>query len=166
MVGQFVPVTGIGMAVPLGVGVAPEPENEMEVGVGVAVDKAATVGLVVGLSVEVAVGVALGVAVVAKNDRFGVAVAVAVGLGDEQRVRSVVHDAPSDEQQYLIDPQVAIDPTFAIVEQLISCGASPAVTVEQLRRRVASPATGQASAAGQTSAEAAFSLKFCCCLTK
>jgi hypothetical protein len=96
----------------------------------------------------------------------GSTVGLAVGLGLAQSVRSGVHEAPSEGQQKSCVPQRAIVPTLAIVEQLTLCGASPFVTVLQLFKSVASPATGQASADGQTRAASAFSLISCCCLTR
>ena len=76
----------------------------------------------VGVDVEVDVGVAEAVAVKVTS---GVSVGAGVGLGAAHNVKSVVQEAPREGQQYSEDPQKAVVPTLAIVEQLNSSGASP-----------------------------------------
>lgn len=109
-VGQFVPVTGIGTDV----ATADSVDSESAAVVGVADVVAVAVGKAVPVPEPVGVGLSVGVA-------------VAVGIGDAQRETSVVQAAPRDGQQYVFPPQRAVVFTLAIVEQLISCGASPVV---------------------------------------
>jgi hypothetical protein len=74
------------------------------------------------LAVEVALilGDALAVAVeLGEGDKLG------DGDGVEHNEISFVQEAPRDGQQYCDDPQEAISPTFATVEQLISLGVPP-----------------------------------------
>lgn len=89
--------------------------DAVAVPVALGVPEATGVGLELGVALAVAVGAI-------------VAVAVGVGLGSEQSVKSVVQDAPSEGQQYLETPQVAVVPTFAIAEQLTSWGTPPLPT--------------------------------------
>lgn len=91
-------------------------------GIGTGVNFADTVAVLDGLTDAVAVGDADDVDVFRE-----VVDEVAVGDGDgvEQRTKLVVQVAPKDGQQYLLEPQSAIVPTLAIVEQLISLGTSP-----------------------------------------
>ena len=81
MVGQSVPVTGMGRAVALIFGVAED------------------VAVLIGVAEAEAVGVA---------EAKGVGVTMGVGDGVVQRVRSVVQDAPSEGQQKLCVPQADI----------------------------------------------------------
>jgi hypothetical protein len=96
-VGQLVPVTGIGAVV----------ADDVAVGVAdtVAVGETVAVGDGVNAVMEV-LGVEVGASAV-HNSIF------------------VVQEAPSEGQQYFVVPQKAVAPTFAMVEQLISSGASP-----------------------------------------
>ena len=89
-------------------------------GIGADVNFADAVAVLDGLADAVAVGDADGVDVFRE-----VTDEVAVGDGVEQRTKLVVQVAPKDGQQYLLEPQSAIVPTLAIVEQLISLGTSP-----------------------------------------
>lgn len=73
--------------------------------------------LVVALTVADAVAVLVGVALA---DAVGVGDKVGVGDGVAHKARLVVQAAPSEGQQYLLEPQSAVVPTLAIVEQLIS----------------------------------------------
>jgi hypothetical protein len=146
MVGQSVPVTGISLGVAEATGVA--EAVAVDVGVAEAVD--------VGVAEAVAVGVS-----VAK----GVGVLVGVGEAEAHKVKSVVQDAPSEEQQKFTVPHGAICRTFSVFEQLISCGEPSSFAGLQFLSKSGCPETGQASAAGQILPEA-FSLIFCCCLTK
>jgi hypothetical protein len=99
----------------------------------------------VGLPVAVAVAVAVGLAV---------AVAVEVGVAVEQRVKSVVHEAPSEGQQNCLLPHLAIVPTLSRLEQLISTGVPSAFDGLQLLSKSACPLTGHAEASGQIAPEA------------
>lgn len=125
MLGQLVPVTGIGTAVEESVAVL-----EVLVGVGVDLDVDVAVDVFVGVGVGVGVAVDANAAkgfaeAVAVEVASGISVGSAVGLGDAHSVKSEVQEAPKDGQQYSVDPQKAVVPTLAIVEQLNSSGASP-----------------------------------------